>query len=138
MPQPLDNVLAVAQANMHLSLKLAETWRESGQKLMELGGRGVSEIADEARLALTKVSADKGGMPPASVTGHWQDVIAEAETVRIVTAQQIDAALQDWQESLSAAMSIEPGVSFETFVKPWLAMAKATTDLPTKAPQAKK
>jgi hypothetical protein len=136
MPQPLDNVLALAQANLRLGLKLAETWRESGQKLIELSGRGTSEIADEARLALTRGAADKDGTAATSVAGPWQDVIAEAETVRIATAQQIEAAVQDWQRSLSAAMTIDSGASFETFLKPWLAMTKPGTGPSDKAPPA--
>src|SRR3546814_15459352 len=54
MAQPLVTMLALTQANMRLALKLAETWRESGQKIIEIGGRGASEVAEETRAAISK------------------------------------------------------------------------------------
>jgi uncharacterized protein (DUF1697 family) len=94
MTQPLENVLALAFANVRLGLKLAETWRESGQNLMELATRGAAEISEETGVALVaSMSADKGATVN-SVNGHWQDLLAEVEAVRDATAREIETALR--------------------------------------------
>lgn len=105
MAQPLENVLALAQANIRLGFKLAETWRESGQKLMELGTRGAAEIGEETRVALANgMPGDKGGSAD-SVDGHWQDLLAELEAVRAATAQKIETAVGDWRKSWADALT---------------------------------
>src|SRR3546814_17777362 len=59
MAQPIVTMLAQTQANMRLALKLAETWRESGQKSLEIGGRGKSEVTEETRNAITTTSEER-------------------------------------------------------------------------------
>lgn len=130
MAQPLENVVALAQANIRLGLKLAETWRESGQKLIELGTKGASEISEETRLALANgLSTEKTGSVN-SVNGHWQDMLAEVEAVRTTTAQEIEAAVGDWRKSWAEALTIEPTLPVETLFKPWLALAQSVTPAP--------
>lgn len=76
MAQPLDAMLALAQANMRLALKLAETWRESGQTIIEIGGRGASEVAEETRAAISRElkAARSPCQTPAickTISGSW-------------------------------------------------------------------
>lgn len=130
MAQPLENVVALAQANIRLGLKLAETWRESGQKLIELGTKGASELSEEARLALANsVSTDKQASVN-SVNGHWQDMIGEIEAVRAATAQDIEAAVGDWRKSWAEALTVEPTLPVEALFKPWLALVRSATPTP--------
>src|SRR3546814_1866591 len=81
MAQPLVTMLALTQANMRLALKLAETWRESGQKIIEIGGRGASEVAEETRAAISKRA--EGGTVSLPTTGHLQDYLGELESLRV-------------------------------------------------------
>lgn len=130
MAQPLENVVALAQANIRLGLNLAETWRESGQKLIELGTKGASELSEEARLALANsVSTDKQASVN-SVNGHWQDMIGEIEAVRAATAQDIEAAVGDWRKSWAEALTVEPTLPVEVLFKPWLALVRSATPTP--------
>ncbi|RIA46365.1 hypothetical protein DFR49_0906 [Hephaestia caeni] len=122
MAQPLENVVALAQANIRLGLKLAETWRESGQKLIELGTKGASEISEEARLALANSVSTEKTVSVNSVNGHWQDMLAEIEAVRTTTAQEIETAVGDWRKSWAEALTVEPTLPVETLFKPWLAL----------------
>ncbi|SEQ98738.1 hypothetical protein [Sphingobium sp. YR768] len=140
MAQPLENVVALAQANIRLGLKLAETWRESGQKLIELGTKGVAEIGEETRVALaSSLSADKGTSVN-SVNGHWQDMLAEVEAVRIATAQEMEAAVGDWRKSWAEALTLDANLPAETLFKPWLTMLQsvAPSPAPDKGVTAKK
>ncbi|MFT3966935.1 MAG: hypothetical protein QM690_13740 [Sphingobium sp.] len=131
MAQPLENVVALAQANIRLGLKLAETWRESGQKLIELGTKGASEISEETRLALANgLSTEKAGTVN-SVNGHWQDMLAEIEAVRTATAQEIETAVGDWRKSWAEALTVEPTtLPVETLFKPWLALVRPAAPSP--------
>ncbi|SNT12331.1 hypothetical protein SAMN06295912_14416 [Sphingomonas laterariae] len=136
MAQPLENVVALAQANIRLGLQLAETWRGSGQKLIELGTKGASEIGEETRLTLAKsVSPDKGASVN-SVNGHWQDMLAEIETVRTATAQEIEAAVGKWRKSWADALTVEPTLPVEALFKPWLALVRPTAPTPPAKAQA--
>src|SRR3546814_13743093 len=85
MAQPLVTMLALTQANMRLALKLAETWRESGQKIIEIGGRGASEVAEETHAAISKRA--EGGTVSLPTTGHLQDYLGELESLRVATAE---------------------------------------------------
>ncbi|MHA3790591.1 hypothetical protein [Sphingomonas sp. YL-JM2C] len=125
MAQPLENVAALAQANIRLGLKLAETWRESGKKLIALGTKGATEISEETRLALAHGLSPEKGASVNSVNGHWQDMLAEIEAVRATTAQEIEAAAGDWRKSWVDAMSVEPALPVETLFKPWLALVQS-------------
>src|SRR3546814_20912163 len=73
MAQPLVTMLALTQANMRLALKLAETWRASGQKIIEIGGRGASEVADETRAAISQ--RREGGTVSLPTTGPLLDYL---------------------------------------------------------------
>lgn len=126
MAQPLENVVALAQANIRLGLKLAETWRESGQKLIELGTKGASEISEEARLAVANSVSTEKQVSVNSVNGHWQDMLGEIEAVRASTAQNIEAAVGDWRKSWAEALMVKPTVPVETLFKPWLALVRST------------
>src|SRR3546814_9325157 len=88
MAQHLVTMLALTQANMRPALKLAETWRESGQKIIEIGGRGGSEVAEETRAAISK--RDEGGPVSWPPTGHWQDYRGEMEALRVETAGKVE------------------------------------------------
>ncbi|BAV63250.1 hypothetical protein [Sphingobium cloacae] len=138
MAQRLENVVALAQANIRLGLKLAETWRESGQKLIELGTKGASEIGEEARLVLANGLSSEKSASMNSVNGHWQDMLAEIEAVRTATAQDIESAVGDWRKSWAEALTVEPVLPVEGLFKPWLALVASTAstaapdkDLPT-------
>lgn len=130
MAQPLENVVALAQANIRLGLKLAETWRESGQKLIELGTKGASEISEETRVALANSLSTENGASVNSVNGHWQDMLAEIEAVRTTTAQEIETAVGDWRKSLAEALTVEPTLPVETLFKPWLALVRTAAPAP--------
>jgi len=127
MAQPLENVVALAQANIRLGLKLAETWRESSQKLIELGTKGASEIGEEARIAIANGLSPEKVTAVNSVNGHWQDLLAEIEAVRTNTAQDIETAIGDWRKSWADALTIEPTLPVETLFKPWLALVRSAT-----------
>jgi hypothetical protein len=133
MAQPLENVVALAQANIRLGLKLAETWRESGQKLIELGTKGASELSEEVRLTLAAGLSREQGTTVSSVNGHWQDVLAEIEAVRSTTAQEIETAIGDWRKSWVDAVTLEPTLAVEQLFKPWLALVRSAT--PTTVPE---
>lgn len=133
MAQPLENVVALAQANIRLGLKLAETWRESGQKLIELGTKGASELSEEVRLTLAAGLSREQGTTVSSVNGHWQDVLAEIEAVRSTTAQEIETAIGDWRKSWVDAVTLEPTLAVEQLFKPWLALVRSAT--PTAVPE---
>lgn len=125
MAQPLENVLALAQANIRLGLKLAETWRESGQRLIELGIKGTSEISEETCLALANGLSPEKKASLNSVNGHWQDTLAEIEAVRTTTAQEIETAVGDWRKSWVEALTAEPTLAVGALFKPWLEMARS-------------
>ncbi|WP_278393009.1 hypothetical protein [Sphingobium yanoikuyae] len=127
MAQPLENAAALVQANIRLGLKIAETWRESGQKLIELGTKGATEIGEEARLALANGLSPEKKASVNSVNGHWQDMLGEIEAVRTTTAQEIETAVGDWRKSWAAALTAAPIVPVEALFKPWLAMARSLT-----------
>lgn len=135
MAEPFENVVALAQANIRLGLKLAETWRESGQKLIELGTKGASEISEEARLTLAAGLSREQAATVSSVNGHWQDLLAEIEAVRSTTAQEIETAIGDWRKSWADAVTLEPTLPVEQLFKPWLALVRSAT--PTTAPEEK-
>jgi hypothetical protein len=128
MSQPLDNMLALTQANMRLALKLAETWRESGQKIIEIGGRGVSEVAEGTRAAIAKRT--EGGTASLPGTGHLQDYLGELESVRVATAERVEEAVADWRKNLSSTVSsgfdAKNGSPFDVFFKPWLSMLQGS------------
>ncbi|ETI64585.1 hypothetical protein C100_06725 [Sphingobium sp. C100] len=130
MAQPLENVVALAQANIRLGLKVAETWRESGQKLIELGMKGASEIGEEARLALANGLASEKSVSVNSVNGHWQDMLAEIEAVRTATAQEMETAVSDWRKSWTDALTVAPALPVETLFKPWLALVASAAPTP--------
>lgn len=134
MAQPLENVVALAHANIRLGLKLAETWRESGQKLIELGTKGASEISEETRLAIANGLSPEKGASVNSVNGHWQDMLAEFEAVRTTTAQEIESAVGDWRKSWAEALMIEPTVPVEALLKPWLALVRSTAPAASAGP----
>jgi hypothetical protein len=96
-------MLALTQANMRLALKLAETWRESGQKIIEIGGRGASEVAEETRAAISKRA--EGGTVALPNTGHLQDYLGELESLRVATAEKVEEAVADWRNGLSSTVS---------------------------------
>lgn len=125
MAQPLENVVALAQANIRLGLKLAETWRESGQKLIELGAKGATEIGEETRLTLVNGLSPEKKASVNSVNGHWQDMLAEIEAVRTMTAQEIETAVGDWRKSWAEALTVEPVLPVEALFKPWLALVRS-------------
>ena len=122
MLQPLDTALALAQANVQLGLRLADGWRDTGQKLMDLGGRCVSEAADEARDALTKGAADALSLKARH--GCWQDFIDETEVLHMRHIGQAEAAVDDWRARVRTALHAEGNLPFETFVNVWLELAK--------------
>lgn len=127
MAQPLENAAALVQANIRLGLKIAETWRESGQKLIELGTKGVTEIGEEARLAVANGLSPEKKASVNSVNGHWQDMLGEIEAVRTTTAQEIETAVGDWRKSWAEALTGAPALPVEALFKPWLAMARSLT-----------
>ena len=134
MSQPLDNVLALTQANMRLALKLAETWRESGQKIIEIGGRGASEVAAETRAAISK--RVEGGVVSLPGTGPMQDYLGELETLRVGTAEKVEEAVADWRNSLSSTVSSSLDATgatpFDSLFKPWFTLLQggATAEKP--------
>lgn len=130
MAKPLENVVALAQANIRLGLKLAETWRESGQKLIELGTKGASEIGEEARIAIANGLSPEKVTAVNSVNGHWQDLLAEIEAVRTNTAQDIKTAVGDWRESWAEAVTAQPTFPVETLFEPWLALVRSAASSP--------
>lgn len=127
MAQPIENVVALAQANIRLGLKLAETWSASGQKLIELGTKGATEIGEETRLALANGLSPEKKASENSVNGHWQDMLAEIEAVRTTTAQEIETAVDDWRKSWAEALTVEPTLSVEALFKPWLTLVRSAT-----------
>ncbi|AHE55816.1 hypothetical protein [Sphingomonas sanxanigenens] len=122
MPQPLDTVLALAQANVRLGLQLADGWRDTGQKLADIGRRCVTEAADEARDALGKTAGD--ALPSKPRTGCWQDIIDETEVLHLFQVNRAEAAVDAWRESVGKALHSEGNLPFETFVNVWLELAK--------------
>src|SRR3546814_5837434 len=88
---------------MRLALKLAETWRESGQKIIEIGGRGAYEVAEETRAAISKRA--EGGTVSLPTTGHLQDYLGELESLRVATAEKVEEAVAEWRNSLSSTVS---------------------------------
>ncbi|MDF0543929.1 hypothetical protein PX699_16375 [Sphingobium sp. H39-3-25] len=134
MAQPLDAMLALTQANMRLALKLAETWRESGQTIIEIGGRGASEVAEETRLAISKRA--EGGTVSLPNTGHLQDYLGELESLRVATAEKVEEAVADWRSSLSStvtsSLNAKGATPFDTLFKPWLTALQGggTTEKP--------
>jgi hypothetical protein len=124
MAQPLDTMLALTQANMRLALKLAETWRESGQTIIEIGGRGASEVAEETRAAISKKA--EGGAVSLPNTGHLQDYLGELESLRVATAKKVEEAVADWQNSLSSTVSssldAKSATPYDTLFKPWFTL----------------
>ncbi|PBN42261.1 hypothetical protein [Sphingobium sp. D43FB] len=130
MVQPLETIFALAQANIRLGLKLTETWRESGRKLLELSGRGASEVADETRAALTTGLSGKEGVSVNKFNSHLQDLFSEVETVRVAAAAQVEEAVGDWRKNLGNAVSVDPNAAFETLMKPWLVLATPATPWP--------
>src|SRR3546814_14761619 len=97
MAQPLVTMLALTQANMRLALKLAETWRESGQKIIEIGGRGASEVAEETRAAISKRA--EGGTVSLPTPGHLQDYLGELESLRVATEEKAEEAVAEGPKS---------------------------------------
>ncbi len=138
MALPLENMLALTQANMGLALKLAETWRESGQKIIEIGGRGASEVAEDTRAAIAKRA--KGGTISLPGTGHLHDYLGEMETLRVATAEKVEEAVTDWRKSLSSTVSssfdVKDGTPLDALFKPWLALLQSAA--PTQKPGATK
>ena len=66
---------------------------------MEIVRRGTSEVAEEARLALTLAAADGTRSPAAeSIDGHLHDFVAELEAFRMATEMQIGDAVGEWRE----------------------------------------
>lgn|GEM_PF-1810186 len=128
MSQPLDTMLALTQANMRLALKLAETWRESGQTIIEIGGRGASEVAEETRAAISKRA--EGGTVALPNTGHLQDYLGELESLRVATAEKVEEAVADWRNSLSSTVSssldAKGATPFDTLFKPWFTLLQGS------------
>ena len=125
MPQPLDTALALAQANVRLGLQLADGWRDTGQKLADLGRRCVAEAADEARDALGK--GPGGVLDLKARHGCWQDFIDETEVLHLRQMNQAEEAVDAWRASVGKALHSEGNLPFETFVNVWLEVAKLTT-----------
>src|SRR3546814_12794172 len=105
---------------MRLALKLAETWRESGQKIIEIGGRGASEVAEETRAAISKRA--EGGTVSLPTTGHLQDYLGELDSLRVATAEKVEEAVAEWRNSLSSTVSssldAKGATPFDTLFKP--------------------
>jgi len=110
MIQSVQRVLDLTQANLRLCFGIADAWQKNCCKLMEIGRRGTSEVAEEARLALTLSVADGTRSPAAdSIDGHLHDFVAELEALRMATEMQIGDAVGEWRERSIAALGIEPG-----------------------------
>ncbi|WP_371424965.1 hypothetical protein [Tardiphaga sp.] len=122
MPQPLESALAVTRANMRLALKLADAWRDSGQKIVDISGRGATEFAAKSKTMPTQQAGD----PLLVVSRQSQDYLAEVEALRVATLAQIQEAVVDWRKSISETVTEgfeDAGRSpFEALLKPWFAM----------------
>lgn len=118
MPQPLDSIIAMTRANTRLGLRLAEAWRESGQKLIEIGGRGAAEAVEEARLAVTRQEEKQPATAASVVTGHLQDFVGELEAVRVAAALQVNDAFEEWRDSWKSALEIDTALPLGNLLKP--------------------
>lgn len=122
MSQPLEHMAALAKANMQLALKLAQSWREAGQKVFAIAGEGAAQAVDEARTVLVKEVEGNAGLVPG--TGQFEAYMGKLALVRETTAKDIEVAVAQWRESLSSATNSAIDATqefpFDALLKPWL------------------
>lgn len=131
MSQPLNPVITLANANMQLALKLADAWRETGQKVFEIAGQGAGQAAEEVRTGLASLA--KGGASLVPGAGPLHDYFGKLEMVRETTAKEIETAINEWRESLSSAASSALDTNefpLDALFKPWLAKQASAPTAP--------
>lgn len=133
MTQPLDTALALAQANLRIGLQLADGWRDTGRKLIDLNRRCVSEAAGEVRDALS--SGPGGALALKARHGCWQDFIDEAEVLHMRQLDQAETALEEWRGKVSKALHTEGNLPFETFVNVWIEVSKLASGAGARRPR---
>lgn len=103
MSKPFDPMVGLAKANMELALKLAQTWRETGQRFLEIAGQSAEQSAAQTRSALVKGAG--GEVSLFSTSEPLQGYFGQLETVRETTAKEIEAAIAEWRDNLSSVSS---------------------------------
>lgn len=123
MPYPVDQLAALAKANLGLMLKLAEVARKGGEESLEVGNKAAGRFADEARASIARVTdktADAASPSQAAPTALFADM----EVVREHMLSGTKAAFEEWQQAWKDAANVPAGAgTFEalgSLLSPWL------------------
>ncbi|HEX7694876.1 MAG TPA: hypothetical protein VF409_10320, partial [Sphingomonas sp.] len=101
MPYPVDQLAALAKANVGLMLKLAEVARKGGEESLEVGNRAAGRFAEEARASIagaTDKTSDAGAVSPAGPRALFEDMA----TVREHMIAGTRSAFEEWQQAWQA------------------------------------
>ena len=123
MPYPVDQLAALAKANVGLMLKLAEVARKGGEESLEVGNRAAGRFAEEARASIagaTDKTSDAGAVSPAGPRALFEDMATVREHMIAGTRSAFEEWQQAWQDVASAPTA--PGAldAFAAIVGPWV------------------
>ncbi len=128
MTYPVDQLTALAKANLNLALKLADVARAGGQESLQLGSKAVGGFAEEARSAMTVANGTAQGGDKSAADKNAA-LLSEFEKVREQMIAQTKAAFGEWQQAWSDAFTASGAKTGDTFAglfKPWFAIPTGT------------
>ncbi|QJU58277.1 hypothetical protein HL653_11210 [Sphingomonas sp. AP4-R1] len=121
MPYPVDQLAALAKANVGLMLKLAEVARKGGEESLEVGNRAAGRFSEEARASIARATdkpSDAGAVSTAGPRALFEDMA----TVREHMIAGTRSAFQEWQQAWQDVASAPTAPALDAFaamVGPW-------------------
>lgn len=128
MPYPVDQLAALAKANVGLMLKLAEVARKGGEESPKVGNRAAGRFSEEARASIaraTEKTSDAGAVSTAGPRALFEDMATVREHMIAGTRSAFEEWQQAWQDVASAPTT--PGAldAFAAMVGPWFGQKSA-------------